>query len=296
MQKQTSKHILYGSNPPTSFVEESEFNINTSWLVRIKHLIRDDMAPPHYSKDTIEVLLCENVSGKINISQNHYILSKDKDYAFVIPPGLVHSTHFFPSPGKVYILQISLTYISHTINLNNIFHEMNFQINDLVFSTPKFDELIPDIKQLIEHDTSALTCYSVLLSIIDKIYQALQYQASSYSINPQPDDELKKIISWTNENYHFQTSIEDAAKVVGMSRTYFCSWFKKKTNMTYMQYLNQVRVSNAARLLLLGETSTAAAYACGFTNVSYFIQTFKRIEGCTPKEFKKSNFSYSFPR
>ena len=55
--------------------------------------------------------------------------------------------------------------------------------------------------------------------------------------------------------------------------------------MTYIQYLNQVRISNAVRLLVSGESTTATAFECGFTNASYFIEVFKKAHGCTPKEY-----------
>ena len=57
--------------------------------------------------------------------------------------------------------------------------------------------------------------------------------------------------------------------------------------MTYLTYLNQVRISHAAMLLRQGSTVTEAAEQCGYTNISYFINLFREMNGCTPGKFVK---------
>jgi AraC-like DNA-binding protein len=69
------------------------------------------------------------------------------------------------------------------------------------------------------------------------------------------------------------------------STTYFCSWFKNLTGITYIQYLNQVRVMQVCRYLNTKIPLKEAIYACGFENMSYFIQLFKKIQGCTPQKY-----------
>ena len=70
--------------------------------------------------------------------------------------------------------------------------------------------------------------------------------------------------------------------MTGYSKYHFCSRFKSLTGMTYLNYLNSVRVRRACLLLQQGESVQAVCRATGFENVSYFIQMFKKIRHVTP--------------
>lgn len=285
MASNTSKRIMYGSRPPKSFVEEFEFTQDSPYFIRVKQLEAEDFAPPHYSKYTIEILLCDSVSGKISIDQKVFQLHSEERAAFVIPPDIIHSTSF-SSGGTVQVMQISIPYMNGMINFPAMLEKVNIKVSELVNSFPEYDRLYPYFQQLIENDGNCFACCRTLISIMEELCCSLREKEHIHgALAEHSNAELKKLIGWSGENYSMQISIDMAAKLVGMSRSYFCSWFKSKTNMTYVQYLNQVRISNAARLLISGESTSATAYECGFTNASYFIQVFKKTHGCTPKEY-----------
>lgn len=285
MASNTSKRIMYGSRPPKSFVEEFEFTQDSPYFIRVKQLEAEDFAPPHYSKYTIEILLCDSVSGKISIDQKVFQLHSEERAAFVIPPDIIHSTSF-SSGGTVQVMQISIPYMNGMINFPAMLEKVNIKVSELVNSFPEYDRLYPYFQQLIENDGN-LFCMlqnahlhngrAVLFAERKRAHPRCSCRAFKRG--------AEKADRMVGENYSMQISIDMAAKLVGMSRSYFCSWFKSKTNMTYVQYLNQVRISNAARLLISGESTSATAYECGFTNASYFIQVFKKTHGCTPKEY-----------
>ena len=70
-----------------------------------------------------------------------------------------------------------------------------------------------------------------------------------------------------------------------MSKGYFCKFFKSISGITYITFLNQVRIEKATDLLKAGYNVTECAMACGFESISYFVQMFKRNLGCTPGQF-----------
>ena len=80
-------------------------------------------------------------------------------------------------------------------------------------------------------------------------------------------------------------TIHDIAQISGYSKYHFCSRFKALTGMTYMHYLNTVRVSKACIMLRSGESVQNVCRNCGFENVSHFIQLFKRIQHITPHQY-----------
>ena len=93
------------------------------------------------------------------------------------------------------------------------------------------------------------------------------------------------MIRWTHENFARKITIDEAAKISGYSKYHFCSRFKALTGMTYMHYLNTVRVSKACFMLRNGDSVQNVCRNCGFENVSHFIQLFKRIQHMTPYQY-----------
>ena len=287
MDKSASERILYGSHPPQSLIEEYEFSSSSPYFVRVKQPYTDDFALPHYSKDTIEILLCSGVTGYIIVDQTRYDLRPEQKSVHVMPPDTVHSTRFL-SGGTVVVLQISLPHMGEVINLPAMLAGLGLRVADLISSFPEYDKVSSLVTELIENDHKPFACYRAIISLVEVLCASIRTRGErDAAFSEHSNAELKKIISWTNDNYHRQISLETMAGLVGMSRTYFCSWFKTRTNMTCTQYINQVRIANAVKLLAAGESVSSAALECGFANVSYFISVFKKLRGCTPREFSR---------
>ena len=81
------------------------------------------------------------------------------------------------------------------------------------------------------------------------------------------------------------------ADVASMTRNAFCKYFKKRTNKTYVQFLNEIRVEQACKLLLSQTDMNIAEIAeqCGFRNMSNFNRQFKSIKKMTPSQILKMN-------
>ena len=105
------------------------------------------------------------------------------------------------------------------------------------------------------------------------------------SANAKGEKQVHGIITWTDQHYMEKITLEEAAAQMHFSKCYFCKFFKAVTGITYLTYLNQVRVSKAMQMLREGRGVTEAATFCGYTNVSYFINLFRQINGCTPGEY-----------
>ncbi len=75
-----------------------------------------------------------------------------------------------------------------------------------------------------------------------------------------------------------------------MSISSFNHYFKKHTGKTYVEYTNMLRLEVAKKLLTETSLSVAAVgLEAGFRNVAYFNRTFKRLEGCTPGQYRSRN-------
>ena len=77
------------------------------------------------------------------------------------------------------------------------------------------------------------------------------------------------------------------AASVHLSTPAFCRYFKKQTNMTFTEFVNQYRITQAKTLLLQDKSVSEVCYESGFESLSYFNKLFKKITGENPSVFKK---------
>ena len=98
---------------------------------------------------------------------------------------------------------------------------------------------------------------------------------------------LKKILTYLRENFDKPITLASLAKAVNRSPKYIGSFFKNMTGKTPMEYLNEYRIEKATRKLRTTDMSvTDIAFSCGFSDLSYFIKTFKRINGVSPGKYR----------
>lgn len=106
---------------------------------------------------------------------------------------------------------------------------------------------------------------------------------------------IKSVIAYISDNYQSNVTLDDLAKIAGMNPKYFCRYFKTMTERTPIDYLNYYRIECASELLNSAPHTPIrdVATACGFSDESYFIKTFHKYKGITPKQFALRNTSSS---
>lgn len=106
----------------------------------------------------------------------------------------------------------------------------------------------------------------------------------------EPDSRrVSKIKEYVNGRFQEDIKLVDAASLVGMSTAAFSRYFKLRTGKNFSDYIIDLRIGNASRLLIDTTTSvTEICYECGFNNLSNFNRIFKRKKGSTPKEFRNN--------
>lgn len=98
---------------------------------------------------------------------------------------------------------------------------------------------------------------------------------------------IQKVKQYIIDHSSEQIRLGDLAGLVGMSRSAFSSFFKLSTGRTLSDYLIDIRLGNAARMLV--DTSKSVAEICyesGFNNLSNFNRIFRARRGATPREFR----------
>lgn len=97
---------------------------------------------------------------------------------------------------------------------------------------------------------------------------------------------FKDLLTFLESQYAQPLSLEAMARQAGMSPKYFCRFFRSLTGRTPIDYLNAYRIEQACTQMAAFDRSvTETAFACGFNDLSYFIRTFKKYKGITPKQY-----------
>ncbi|NGP89206.1 AraC family transcriptional regulator [Fodinibius halophilus] len=176
--------------------------------------------------------------------------------------------------------------ISETAIIKKLIERAN---RGLVFSTDIAEEIGRRMHHLL--DTSGFDRFLETLSILHKLAQSKEYAylAQKSSTHP-PDDKdserINNIINYILNHYQEDIQLETIAEIANYSKTSFCRFFKKRTRKTFTQFLNEVRVAQACKLLRNSDMNISRiCYESGFNNVSNFNRQFKRITETTPKNY-----------
>ena len=98
---------------------------------------------------------------------------------------------------------------------------------------------------------------------------------------------MGSVYKYIHANYNQAPDVNKVAASVHLSTAAFCRYFKKQANMTFTDFVNQYRITQAKTLLLKDVSISEACYEVGFESVSYFNKVFKKITGQNPSAFKK---------
>jgi len=272
---------------------ESRQRGTTDFPIEFHHV---DKNHPHYDMPFhwhVEFELIRILEGSLTISIEEKSFTAVKNSTIMIPTGLLHSgiPHDCIYECAVYDMNMlrrendtSRKYIKQIINhqlaLNTYFDPSYRSIHQAVWIL--FDALLsqkPGYQMLVQG-----SFYQLFGIIISEGY---------YRTNPTqaPRDhkrmmQLKQVLEYIEENYASPIRLEELAGSVGMSRKYFCKFFRDMTHQTAFEYLNYYRIERACYQLAATDLSvTEVAFNCGFNDLSYFIKTFKKYKQTTPKQY-----------
>lgn len=117
--------------------------------------------------------------------------------------------------------------------------------------------------------------------VADKVYACPHSSAG--------DSRLNSAVAYMRANYSHPITLEEVARKARMTKGAFCRSIRKRTGKTYAESLSEIRINHICRRLLnSSDTVSEIAYQAGYNNVTHFHRSFKRLKGCTPKEFRQN--------
>ena len=125
-----------------------------------------------------------------------------------------------------------------------------------------------------------------LSSMITHQIIRLLLQTKSQMPNMSDNIALGEAIKYLNRHFEEDISVETLAKLSQLSKSHFGRLFSNSMGISPMEYLKNIRLQHAKKLLLKEYKSiTQIAMACGFNSPAYFTKLFKEQYAVTPKEF-----------
>ncbi|WP_018615048.1 AraC family transcriptional regulator [Segetibacter koreensis] len=134
-----------------------------------------------------------------------------------------------------------------------------------------------------------LLCLLEIFQIMATSDEVIRLNEQDTSIKLFLNDKIRmgSIYKYIHANYNETPDVNKVALSVHLSTAAFCRYFKKQTNMTFTDFVNQYRITQAKTLLLQEISVSEACYEVGFESLSYFNKLFKKITGENPSVFKK---------
>lgn len=122
-----------------------------------------------------------------------------------------------------------------------------------------------------------------------KDYNVLNAGGISLIVQNQDNDRIDTIYKYVRAHFTESIQLEDIARKVNMTVPSFCRYFKKVTNKTFTEFVNEFRIVHACKLLSEERHSIAeVCFESGFNNFSHFNKLFKAKTGKSPNNYRKS--------
>jgi AraC-like DNA-binding protein len=152
----------------------------------------------------------------------------------------------------------------------------------------KIVDLIKNVYVSIGFDRMVLFLKTLDVIARTNDYELLSNQGFTNSLNNTDSERIDKVMNFLMENYVRDIQLEEVSELLNMNKSSFCRYFKYRTHKTCSQFLNEIRIAHACKLLINGEiTISEICYATGYNNISHFNRQFKLITGMTAKEYAR---------
>lgn len=177
--------------------------------------------------------------------------------------------------------------IPEAVAINQLFEQSERGIR---INSDQTRRIVKEKLVLLLH-TKGIERISLLLSILNQLAlcseaELLSSRAFVDSIDQGQNHRMNQIYKYVMDHFRDQISVEEIAREAHMTTTSFCRFFKQRTNKSFIQYVNDIRIGYACKLLLEENYNISQiAYESGFENLSNFNKQFKKIKNLTPRQF-----------
>lgn len=273
-------------------IQKLPLNEGSSFLA--KTYITPSFETPLHQHQELELVLCAGSSGTVFIGD--YIGDYKKGEIYLLGENLPH--WFRKKNNDITGRALVVQFRSDMLGSNFLaLPEIN-KIDNLIVNARKGIKLKGNLNKSIQQKLKKIEKQkgfeqlSTLLNCLHKIsvseeYEYLTEYYFTYSSN-NAQNRIGKVYEYTMNHYKGKITLEEVAKITNKSVSIFCNYFKINTKKTYIQFLNEVRINQACKLLKNSDkTITDICFESGFNNWANFSVQFKKMLSISPREYRK---------
>lgn len=249
--------------------------------------------PLHYH-DELEILYPLNGDMDLLIDRKRQKLQKKT--LTVIEAGEIHHTHNHDQYSMLLCIHVSKKHLQSYLPDIELYR---ISCNPSELSDEKSDQylrlcfLLSELTRLYMTDSPMfdLEADGIILQVMAILLRYFSTPASPQmpaATNITSLARIRTIITYVQEHFRETVTLEDAANLLGIDKSYFCRFFKQNMGMSFFHYINEVRLSHAYQDLM--ETDLPVSEIMdrnGLTNQKLFNHAFKELYGCTPSAVRK---------
>ena len=265
---------------------------------------KSEFSYPVHNHDVFELNFVENAAGVKRIVGDSNEVIGDYDLVLITNPSLEHAWEQHECKSND-IREITIQfnfgagiteadYFFGKTPFESIRHMMKEAQKGMAFpmsSIMKVYERLSGLSQITDRFT-ALMEFLNILHTLSLCTGARTLATTSYAkVNIEDDSRrILRVKKYISDNYMYELRLKSLADLANMSESAFCRFFKLHTGRRLSDYIIDIRLGYATRLLI--DTTEAIAeisFKCGYNNMSNFNRIFKRKKGCSPTEFRNSH-------
>jgi AraC-like DNA-binding protein len=256
--------------------------------------------PIHFHPE-FEINYIRNAAGAKRVVGDHIREIADRELV-IVGPNLYHGWENFKNSKTDPLHEITIQFPIDLLTDNYLSKNILKPIQELLTNAYRGVAFSEDTIRFVEPKLLALSqkrgfdsylefqsiLYDLAISRDQKLLTNISFSQKDNFMN---SEKIKKVYNYVQANYNKKIKVEEVASLVDLSVVSFSRLIKQRTGKTFIDFLNELRLGYATRLLIeSNKTVTEICYECGFNNISNFNRIFKKSQGYTPSEFRESYY------
>ena len=268
---------------------------------RVKHVDKSYLDSHFHFHDACEMVLIEEGYGK-RIVGDHVDDFEENDLVLMGPnlPHIWQNDNIFFQQHRHLRVKATVLYFAPAMVLNLVTGmEAEQQITELITKAGRGMRIKGDTHQQLLTQIKAVTVaeglkkISLFLEMIDLLSHSADYDylaSDSYknAFTTKDAGRFNDVYQHMITHFHREITLDEIAGVARMSSTAFCRYFKTRTQKSFVQFLQEIRISHACKLLRQSEYSILEiAFESGYNNLVNFNKCFRNITTMSPSDYRK---------
>lgn len=278
--------------------EITPLNENDFMYVADRH--KKEFDYPIHIHDVLELNFVANAAGARRVVGDSSEVIDNLDLVLITSPDLEHVWEQYECKSED-IHEVTVQFrLNFDLDTSSFRFSSYKSIYDMLIRAQRGLAFSPEAIMLVYHRLARLSSieegfiavqefFSILYEL-SKFDDARELASSSFA-KVEVVSESKRILkvkNYIDEHYKDDLSLEQLADLVGMTPTAFSRYFKQRTAKNISEYIVDIRLGHAARLLVdTSDSVSEICWATGFNTLSNFNRLFRKRKGCSPTEFRE---------